>query len=101
MDPIRVSFSYSGNNLQLSYNHCICILKYLVHCFEEMSDVIPHIYWVIFYRINHFIYSHRDGPGSRLGNMWGLWWTKRHWDRFSPSTSVSPANHHNHTGLAQ
>jgi hypothetical protein len=25
--------------------------------------------------------------------MWGLWWTKRHWDRFSPSTSVSPANH--------
>jgi hypothetical protein len=26
--------------------------------------------------------------------MWGLWWTKRHWGRFSPSTSVSPANHH-------
>jgi hypothetical protein len=25
--------------------------------------------------------------------MWGLWWTKRHWGRFSPSTSVSPANH--------
>jgi hypothetical protein len=25
--------------------------------------------------------------------MWGLWWTKRQWDRFSPSTSVSPANH--------
>jgi hypothetical protein len=24
--------------------------------------------------------------------MWGLWWTKRHWGRFSPSTSVSPAN---------
>jgi hypothetical protein len=22
-----------------------------------------------------------------------LWWTKRHWGRFSPSTSVSPANH--------
>jgi hypothetical protein len=29
--------------------------------------------------------SHRGGPG--------LWWTKRHWGRFSPSTSVSPANH--------
>jgi hypothetical protein len=28
----------------------------------------------------------------RAGN-WGLWWTKRHWGRFSPSTSVSPANH--------
>jgi hypothetical protein len=26
--------------------------------------------------------------------MWGLWWTKRHWGRFPPSTSVSPANHH-------
>jgi hypothetical protein len=26
--------------------------------------------------------------------MCGLWWTKRHWGRFSPSTSVSPANHH-------
>jgi hypothetical protein len=26
--------------------------------------------------------------------MWGLWCTKRHWGRFSPSTSVSPANHH-------
>jgi hypothetical protein len=26
--------------------------------------------------------------------MWGLWWTKRHWGRFSPNTSVSPANHH-------
>jgi hypothetical protein len=27
-------------------------------------------------------------------DMWGLWWTKRYWGRFSPSTSVSPANHH-------
>jgi hypothetical protein len=25
---------------------------------------------------------------------WALQWTKRHWGRFSPSTSVSPANHH-------
>jgi hypothetical protein len=25
--------------------------------------------------------------------MWGLWWTKRHWGRFSPSISVSLANH--------
>jgi hypothetical protein len=37
--------------------------------------------------------SHRGGPGSRSGSMWGLWWTKRHWGRFSPSTSVSPANY--------
>jgi hypothetical protein len=26
--------------------------------------------------------------------MLGLWWTKRHWVRFSASTSVSPTNHH-------
>jgi hypothetical protein len=26
--------------------------------------------------------------------MWGLWWTKQHWGRFSPSTSVSLANDH-------
>jgi hypothetical protein len=26
--------------------------------------------------------------------MWGLWWTKQHWGMFSPSTSVSLANHH-------
>jgi hypothetical protein len=25
--------------------------------------------------------------------MWVMWWTKRHWGKFSPSTSVSPANH--------
>jgi hypothetical protein len=37
--------------------------------------------------------SHRGGPGSRTGSMWGFWWTKWHWGRFSPSTSVSPANH--------
>jgi hypothetical protein len=27
-------------------------------------------------------------------SMWGLWWTKWHWGRFSPSTSVSLANHY-------
>jgi hypothetical protein len=26
--------------------------------------------------------------------MWGLLWTKRHWGRFYPSTSVSTANRH-------
>jgi hypothetical protein len=26
--------------------------------------------------------------------MWCLWWTKRQWGRFSPSTSVSPANNY-------
>jgi hypothetical protein len=26
--------------------------------------------------------------------MWNLWWTKRHRGKFSPSTSLSPANHY-------
>jgi hypothetical protein len=26
--------------------------------------------------------------------MWDLWWTKWHWVRFPPSTSVSPVNSH-------
>jgi hypothetical protein len=26
--------------------------------------------------------------------MWELWWTNGHWGRFSPSTSVNPANSH-------
>jgi hypothetical protein len=26
--------------------------------------------------------------------MWDLWWTKWRWGRFTPSTSVSPANLH-------
>jgi hypothetical protein len=33
-------------------------------------------------------------PGSSPGQvMWDLRWIKWHWSRFSPSTSVSPANH--------
>jgi hypothetical protein len=39
--------------------------------------------------------SHRGGPGSIPGHvMWCLWFTKWQWDRFSPSTSISPANSH-------
>jgi hypothetical protein len=34
-------------------------------------------------------------PGfASTQSMWDLWWTKWHWGRFPPSTSVSPANHH-------
>jgi hypothetical protein len=36
-----------------------------------------------------------ERTGSSPGQvMWDLWWTKWHWGRFSPSTSVSPANFH-------
>jgi hypothetical protein len=54
----------------------------------------------------------RCGPGSNpCLLMWDLWWTKWRWSRFSPSTSVSPANFHStsfstititdHLGLVQ
>jgi hypothetical protein len=37
---------------------------------------------------------YRDGLGSSPSQvMCGLWWTKWHWGWFSPSTSISPANH--------
>jgi hypothetical protein len=35
--------------------------------------------------LNNIYNSHRGGPGSIPGqSMWGLWWTKWHWDRFFP-----------------
>jgi hypothetical protein len=51
-------------------------------------------------------------PGFEPGSgHWDLWWTKWRWGRFSPSTSVSPANLHStncstitliyHLGLVQ
>jgi hypothetical protein len=37
--------------------------------------------------------SHHGSSGLISGQaMWDFWWTKWHWGRFSPSTSVSPAN---------
>jgi hypothetical protein len=55
---------------------------------------------------------HPGGLGSSPGQViWDLWWTKWYWGRFSPSTSVSPANPHSsdystfiiiyHLGLVQ
>jgi hypothetical protein len=38
---------------------------------------------------------YRVGPGSNPGQItWDLWWTKWHWDRFSPSTTISLAKSH-------
>jgi hypothetical protein len=42
-----------------------------------------------------YIAFQTGGPGSSPNHvMWDLWWTKWHLNRFSPSTSVSPANLH-------
>jgi hypothetical protein len=39
--------------------------------------------------------THHGGPGSQPGLVkWDLLWTKWRWGRFSPSTSVTPANLH-------
>jgi hypothetical protein len=39
--------------------------------------------------------SHLGCPGSSPCHViWDLWLTKWHWGRFSPNTSVSPANSH-------
>jgi hypothetical protein len=54
--------------------------------------------------------SHSGGLGSiPVQVIWDLWWTKWHYGRFPPSTSVSPANYHStkcsiliyHPGLEQ
>jgi hypothetical protein len=47
------------------------------------------------FREKYYILGYRGGPCSRTGLVkWDLWWTKWRWGRFSPSTSVSPANFH-------
>ena len=39
--------------------------------------------------------SHRGSPGSITGqSMWDLWWTKWHWDRFSPVNFIPPVLHY-------
>jgi hypothetical protein len=51
---------------------------------------------IIYNRYRKFgIVSVRKSSGQCQGSSpaqvtWDLWWTKRHWDRFSPNTSVSP-----------
>jgi hypothetical protein len=38
--------------------------------------------------------SNCGGQDSSPGQvMWDMWWTKRHWGMFSPTTSISFANH--------
>jgi hypothetical protein len=40
------------------------------------------------------MFSHLGDPGFSPGQfMWDLWWTRRHWGKFSPDTLVSLANY--------
>jgi hypothetical protein len=52
--------------------------------------------------------SHRGGPGSCTGSMWGLWWTKRHWGKVFSEYFGFPCqafhrflHYHNNPGLIQ
>jgi hypothetical protein len=53
-----------------------------------ISALLPFLVNIKLYlKINKI--SKPRGPGLV---KWDLWWTKRRWGKFSPSTSVSPAN---------
>jgi hypothetical protein len=67
-------------------------------CHSEIEDINPSVLWG----------WHRGCAVAQAVSLWlptaaarvcvqaacgGLWWTKWHCSRFSPSTSVSPANH--------
>jgi hypothetical protein len=46
--------------------------------------------------------SHNKGPSLILGQpVWNLRWTKRHWKRFSPRTSVFPYQYNSTTFINQ
>jgi hypothetical protein len=48
----------------------------------------------IFIQEGEYTINNSSSPGSSFGQFkWDLWWTKWNWDRFSASTSVSPATH--------
>jgi hypothetical protein len=54
---------------------------------------IPHIGRAVAQAVSRWLPTAAARVRVRA-DMWGLWWTKRHWGRFSPITSASPANHH-------
>jgi hypothetical protein len=119
---LTVSAHFSANSDVLVYRarvskpylpHCLCGLNYIHYnitscvsiasrsfnsplcCHVYISTGLPNFGYLgsaVAQAVSRWL-SHRGGPGSCQDNMWGLWWRKRHWGRFSPSTSVSSANH--------
>jgi hypothetical protein len=53
-----------------------------------MDQAVPKLKWLY-----AGFPQRRPGFGSGQ-SMWGLWWTKWHWRRFSQNNSVSPTNHY-------
>jgi hypothetical protein len=57
-----------------------------------LSSAVPELRWLV-----AGFPQRRSGFDHGSGHVtWDLWWTKWHWARFSPSTSVSLANHSTH-----
>jgi hypothetical protein len=90
---------YNTGTIKVSLNHTFPIsLCYSIHMGHAIAQAISR--WL----------PTAAARGSSPGLvMWDLWWTKWHWGRFPPRTSVSPANFHstncstitliNHLGL--
>jgi hypothetical protein len=58
-----------------------------LHCVTSQQIRNCEVPW----RLPHNSSSSGSIPGQ---DLWDLWWTKWYWGRFSPNTSVSPANSH-------
>jgi hypothetical protein len=61
-------------------------------CHAEIRCLIQEAFFLRWMKLMSFT-DKKYGPGSRPRSMWDLWWTKRHWGRFSSSISVPPADH--------
>jgi hypothetical protein len=68
----------------------LCKLKSIVY-FHLRKEVL-HIGPAVAQAVRRWLPTAAARVRFREG-IWGLWWTKRQWGRFSPSTFVSPANH--------
>jgi heme/copper-type cytochrome/quinol oxidase subunit 2 len=89
-------------------------VQFTLHLPDEINICIVPMFVIVVLARGHIL-SETDagkGPGSIAGLVkLDLWWTKWRWGRFSPSTSVSPANLHStncstitltyHLGLVQ
>jgi hypothetical protein len=69
---------------------------YTPHCHNDgswRSGASNRVPWPRHSSSGYSLASHRGCPCSNpVLVKWDLWWTKWRWCRFSPSTSVSPAN---------
>jgi hypothetical protein len=68
-------------------NDCTVIL-----CISNQCPIKPDYGPAVAQAVSRWLPNAATPVRVRTG-IWGLWWTKLHWGRFSPKTSVYPANH--------